>query len=224
MSAAATHEANRSCRDVLRNRHVAGLLLAAVPISVPRAVKDGDALRRPESRESGWRILRRRPVAARLLMVTFFFNFYMPIEVALPLYVRGTLDAGASALGFMWGALGVGAFIGAALVNQLRNLPQRHLLIAISGLWAVRPIVLAFVGNLAVAMLTLLLLPMAALAVLIRTLASVALPAQYVLSITRRFKASNLNHPAGLMLVPLHPGARGPHRRHSGLLLQRQTP
>ena len=27
MSAAATHEANRSYRDVLRNRHVAGLLL-----------------------------------------------------------------------------------------------------------------------------------------------------------------------------------------------------
>lgn len=44
MSAAATHEANRSCRDVLRNRHVAGLLLAAVPISVPRAVKDEVAL------------------------------------------------------------------------------------------------------------------------------------------------------------------------------------
>ena len=38
-------------------------------------------------------------------------------------------------------------------VNQLRNLPQRHLLIAIIGLWAVCPIVLAFVGNLTVAMI-----------------------------------------------------------------------
>jgi len=93
-------------------------------------------------------------MAARLLPVEFFFNFfYMPIEVALPLYVRGMLGDGASALGLMWGALGVGAFIGAALVNQLRNLPQRHLLIAIIGLWAGCPIALAFVGNLAVAMI-----------------------------------------------------------------------
>jgi MFS family permease len=129
------------------------ILLGAVLISVPRHVDDGDALRRPASHESGLRILRRRPVAARLLVVEFFFNFlYMPIEVALPLYVRGSLDSGASALGLMWGALGVGAFIGAALVNQLRHLPQRQLLIAIVGLWAVCPIVLPFVGTLAVAM------------------------------------------------------------------------
>src|SRR5262245_15014208 len=81
------------------------ILLAAVLISVPRAVKGRDARRRPASRESGWRILRRRPVAARLLLVEFFFNFfYMPIEVALPLYVRGMLGADASALGLMWGA------------------------------------------------------------------------------------------------------------------------
>ena len=129
------------------------ILLAAVLISVPRAVNDHE-LRRPASRESGWRILRRRPVAARLLVIAFLFNFlYMPIEVALPLYVRGTLGAGASALGLLWGALGVGAFIGAALVNQLRNLQQRHVLIAIIGLWAVCPIVLAFSGQLTVAMI-----------------------------------------------------------------------
>ena len=130
------------------------ILLAAVLMSVPRTAKDPDEPRRPHSHQSGWRILRRRPVAARLLIVEFFFNFfYMPIEVALPLYVRGTLDADASGLGLMWGALGVGAFVGAALANQLRNLPQRHLLIAIIGLWAMCPIALAFVGNLTVAMI-----------------------------------------------------------------------
>src|SRR5262245_31548928 len=96
---------------------------------------------------------RRRPVAARLLVVVFFFNLlYMPIEVALPLYVRGSLHAGASSLGLLWGALGVGAFIGADLVNQLRNLSQRQVLIAIIGLWALCPIVLAAVGNQFVAM------------------------------------------------------------------------
>ena len=130
------------------------ILLVAVVASVPRAVKPRDSARQAPSRESGWRILRRRPVAARLLAVEFFFNFfYMPIEVALPLYVRGTLDADASGLGLMWGALGVGAFIGAALVNQLRNLPQRHLLIAIIGLWALCPIALAFVANLTLALI-----------------------------------------------------------------------
>jgi predicted MFS family arabinose efflux permease len=130
------------------------ILLTAVLMSVPRAATDPDALRRPQSHQSGWRILRRRPVAARLLIVEFFFNFfYMPIEVALPLYVRETLDAGASGLGLTWGALGVGAFVGAALVNQLRHLPQRHLLIAIIGLWAMCPIALAVVDNLTLAMI-----------------------------------------------------------------------
>lgn len=130
------------------------ILLVAVLVSVPRAADDRDALRRPRAHESGWRILRRRPVAARLLVVEFFFNFfYMPIEVALPLYVAGTLGADASGLGLMWGALGVGAFVGAALVNQLRHLPQRHVLIAIVGLWALCPIALAFVDNLALALI-----------------------------------------------------------------------
>ena len=132
------------------------ILLIAVLVSAPRAASASDALRRPraQAHESGWRILRRRPVAARLLVVVFFFNFfYMPIEVALPLYVRGTLDAGASGLGLMWGALGAGAFVGAALVNQLRNLPQRHVLIAIIGLWAMCPIALAFVGDIPLALI-----------------------------------------------------------------------
>jgi MFS family permease len=129
------------------------ILLGATLRCVPRGTEDRDALRGPEDRQSGWRILRRRPVAARLLVVEFFFNFfYMPIEVALPLYVAGTLHAGASGLGLLWGALGAGAFLGAALVNQLRNLPQRPLLIAIIGLWALCPIGLALVGDLTAAL------------------------------------------------------------------------
>ncbi|WP_086844194.1 MFS transporter [Amycolatopsis kentuckyensis] len=121
---------------------------------VPREAGDRDALRDGGTHESGWRILRRRPVAARLLVVEFFFNFlYMPVEVALPLHVSGTLHAGASGLGVLWGALGVGAFLGAALVSRLRNLPQRPLLVAIIGLWALCPIALAVTGDLTVALL-----------------------------------------------------------------------
>jgi MFS family permease len=130
------------------------ILLAAVLLSVRRTAKEADVPRREQSHQSGWQILRRRPVAARLLFVEFFFNFfYMPIEVALPLYVGGTLGSDASGLGLMWGALGAGAFVGAAMVNQLRHLPQRHLLIAIIGLWSMCPIGLAFVGDLTLAMI-----------------------------------------------------------------------
>jgi MFS family permease len=127
------------------------VLLAAVLRSVPRTAAVRDEARRGQS---GWQILRRRPVAARLLVVVFFFNLlYMPIEVALPLYVRGGLHAGAYSLGLLWGALGVGAAAGAALTNQLRNLPQRHLLIAIIALWGLCPVALAATHNLPVAMI-----------------------------------------------------------------------
>ncbi|GAB3974591.1 hypothetical protein GCM10029978_056600 [Actinoallomurus acanthiterrae] len=129
------------------------VLLASLLWCVPRApaarAEDGPG---PE-RESGWRILRRRPVAGRLLVVVFFFNFlYMPIEVALPLYVRGTLHTGASGLGMLWTALGVGALAGAGLVDRLRNLPQRPLLITIIALWALCPIALAGVASQTAAM------------------------------------------------------------------------
>ncbi|GAB3764961.1 hypothetical protein GCM10028864_59300 [Microlunatus parietis] len=130
------------------------VLLAAVIIFVPRSIRppqpDPVDTVRPRS---GWRILRRRPAAARLLVVVFFFNLlYMPIEIALPLLVRDRLAADPSALGLLWGALGVGALIGAALVNQLRRLPQRRLLIVIIALWALCPIALAFVGSLPLAL------------------------------------------------------------------------
>ncbi|WP_440074256.1 hypothetical protein [Streptosporangium sp. OZ121] len=62
--------------------------------------------------------------------------------------MRGMPGADASAPGLLWGALGVGAFIGASPVNQLRDLPQRHVLIAIIGLWTMCPIALAHVGDL----------------------------------------------------------------------------
>lgn len=130
------------------------LLLVAVLASTRPAGRNGTPQHRGARGESGLRILRRRPVAARLLVVEFFFNFlYMPVEVALPLLVRGKLHADASGLGAMWGALGVGAFVGAALVDRLRNVGQRQLLVVIIGLWAACPIALAFVGNLPAAMI-----------------------------------------------------------------------
>ncbi|MFC7619866.1 MFS transporter [Microlunatus sp. GCM10028923] len=130
------------------------VLLAAVIIVVPRSVRPPQPDPADPARpRSGWQILLRRPVAARLLLVVFFFNLlYMPIEIALPLLVRDRLAADAAALGLLWGALGVGALVGAALVNQLRRLPQQQLLIMIIGLWALCPIALAFVGSLPLAL------------------------------------------------------------------------
>ncbi|MEU7895188.1 MFS transporter [Nonomuraea sp. NPDC049152] len=130
------------------------LLMACVLRWVPRTGAESKEPTDAQQDESGWRILRRRPVAARLLVVVFFFNFlYMPIEVALPLYVQGTLHSGASGLGLLWSSLGAGALAGAALVNLMRGLPQRHLLVAIIGLWALCPIALAAVDNLTAAMI-----------------------------------------------------------------------
>jgi hypothetical protein len=126
------------------------LLLAAVLRVAPRPAA---ARRERPAAASGWRILRRRPVAARLLVVVFFFNLlYMPIEVALPLYVRGDLSAGAAGLGLLWAALGAGAAVGAGLTNQLRGLPQRGLLVAIVGLWALCPVALAALSSLPAAL------------------------------------------------------------------------
>ncbi|WP_214325053.1 MFS transporter [Nonomuraea sediminis] len=129
------------------------ILLVSLLRCVPRTTAVRMEKESGRGRESGWRILRRRPVARRLLVVVFFFNFlYMPIEVALPLYVRESLHTGASGLGLLWTALGVGALLGAGLVDRLRGLPQRPLLIVIIALWALCPIALAGVGNQAAAM------------------------------------------------------------------------
>ena len=91
------------------------VLLAAVRLAVPavpageRAGVDTDAVS-----ASGWATLRRVPTAARLFVVVFLFNLlYMPVEVALPLLVRGPLHASGGAFGLIWTCFGAGALAGA---------------------------------------------------------------------------------------------------------------
>ncbi|MFI9385103.1 MFS transporter [Kutzneria sp. NPDC052558] len=118
------------------------LLLAAAVFVTPSTKDSVDGERLPAS---GLRILRRIPITARLLVVVFGFNlFYMPVEVALPLLVRGPLQGDGVALGLIWTALGVGALIGAALTTTLRRLPEQKLLISIIAAWAAVGILLAF--------------------------------------------------------------------------------
>ncbi|TCO55736.1 MFS transporter [Actinocrispum wychmicini] len=110
------------------------LLLAAAIVVTPQAAGsvDGESIPR-----SGLRILRRVRVTARLLVVVFGFNlFYMPIEIALPLLVRGPLGGDAVSLGLIWAGFGVGALIGAVLTGLLRKLPEQRLPVLIITAWA----------------------------------------------------------------------------------------
>ena len=122
------------------------LVLLAVP---PGTAQVGDST---SDAVSGWAILRRIPVAAWLFVVVCCFNlFYMPVEVALPLLVRGPLRASGAALGKVWTSFGIGALIGALATNQLRRLPQTTLLVAIIAGWAGCIVLLAAAPNVAVA-------------------------------------------------------------------------
>ncbi|MFI7099071.1 MFS transporter [Streptomyces sp. NPDC050161] len=127
------------------------VLLVVVALWVPAPQQeDAEADAAPAA---GWQILRSRPLLARLFVVIFFFNFfYMPVEVALPLLVRGPLDSGSAGLGLAWGAFGAGAFLGALATNYVRRVPERVVLIAIIALWGLCPLALSVAGNLPVAM------------------------------------------------------------------------
>ena len=110
------------------------LLLAAVVFVTPPTAGSVGGESIPAS---GLRILRRVPSAARLLVVVFGFNlFYMPVEVALPLLVRGPLQGDGVSLGAIWGGFGVGAVLGAMLTGLLRKLPEQRVLVSIIFGWA----------------------------------------------------------------------------------------
>jgi MFS transporter len=117
------------------------VMLAAVYFAAPVRVRPA---RQRTGSASGWRILRGKPAAARLFAVVFCFNlFYMPVEVALPLLVRGPWHGNGAALGLIWAGFGAGAVIGAVATALLRNAPRQPVLIAIIAGWAVVTFLLA---------------------------------------------------------------------------------
>ncbi|MFI7104372.1 MFS transporter [Streptomyces sp. NPDC050161] len=133
------------------------LLLVVVATVVPRPPSAGRPAPHSEKNGddhgaagpvSGWRVLRANSQAARLFVVVCCFNFfYMPVEIALPLLVRGPLDADGAGLGLLWGMFGAGAFVGALGINQLRRLPVQPTLVTAIALWALCPIGLATAGD-----------------------------------------------------------------------------
>ncbi len=125
-------------------------LLVVVLVAVPPGTSEAAEGTAPSA--SGWMILRRIPVTAWLFAVVIFFNlFYMPVEVALPLLVRGPLHASGAALGYVWTAFGVGALVGAVATDRLRRLPQTALLVTIIGAWGGCVVVLALAPDVVVA-------------------------------------------------------------------------
>jgi MFS family permease len=131
-----------------------GLSFAGLLVVVLAAIPPGtsETVRGTRGSASGWTILRRIPVAAWLFAVVFLFNlFYMPIEVALPLLVRGPLHASGAALGGIWTGFGGGALVGAIATNHLRRLPQTPLLVTIIAGWGCCVGVLAAAPNIGVA-------------------------------------------------------------------------
>ncbi|MEU9059092.1 MFS transporter [Streptomyces sp. NPDC048430] len=127
------------------------VLLVVVTVVVPPQPR---AARATRATESGWQILRRRPVASRLFIVVFFFNLtYMPVEVALPLLVRDDLHGDGTALGTIWAAFGGGALIGGALTGRLRKLPQQPVLVAVIALWGASVVLLGLSPTVPVAVL-----------------------------------------------------------------------
>ena len=84
--------------------------------------------------DSGWTVFRRTPAVAWLFLVVFCFSvFYMPIEVALPLLVKGPLNGTAAGLGIIWTGFGIGVPVGSLCTILLRRRSQTALLVTILG-------------------------------------------------------------------------------------------
>jgi len=122
------------------------VMLGAACYAVPAAPRARPAAgTRRAGPESGLRILRVIPPAARLFAVVFWFNLlYMPVEVALPLLVRGPLHGNGAALGLIWSGFGAGAVLGGVATVWLRRVPRQRLLVLIIAAWAAAVALLAF--------------------------------------------------------------------------------
>lgn len=155
-------------------------------------------------RGSGLAILRQVPFAARMLLVVFCFNaFYGPVEVALPLLVRGPLHGDGAALGRIWTAFGIGALIGALGTNRLRRLPPMAVLVGIIGGWGASVVLLAGAPDILLSAIALAIggLIWAPFTPIVYTLLQSALsPAQQQPIITLWGAGASVAMPCGLLL------------------------
>ncbi|GHF01956.1 hypothetical protein GCM10014715_67570 [Streptomyces spiralis] len=133
---------------VLAGDAVSYLYLALV---TARVRGDGTVERRPAVplRRSG-RTLARHPELMGLLALTFvFYLLYGPIEVAVPVLVAERMGGDPTALGWIWGAFGVGAVTGTWVTGTLRRLPLWPTALAIVAGWGLAILPFAHFGTLA---------------------------------------------------------------------------
>ncbi len=98
------------------------------------------------------RTLTRYPGLIGLLALSFVFNLlYGPIEVAVPVFVADRLGGNPALLGWIWGAFGVGAVIGALITGTLRRLPLWPTVLAIVAGWGLAMLPVAEFGTFAAA-------------------------------------------------------------------------
>jgi MFS family permease len=98
------------------------------------------------------RTLVRYPGLLGLMGLSFMFNLlYGPIEVALPVFVSVRLGGNPAMLGWIWGAFGVGAVIGALVTGTVRRLPLWPTALAIVAGWGLAVLPVAEFGTLAAA-------------------------------------------------------------------------
>lgn len=133
---------------VLAGDAVSYLYLAFV---AARVRVDGTVGRRPPVplRRTG-RTLARHPELVGLLALTFvFYLLYGPIEVAVPIFVVDQMGGDPTVLGWIWGAFGVGAVIGALVAGTLRRLPLWPIALTIVAGWGLAILPFAQFGTLA---------------------------------------------------------------------------
>jgi predicted MFS family arabinose efflux permease len=133
---------------VLAGDAVSYLYLALV---AARVRGDGTAVRRAAVplRRTGAALVR-HPGLVGLLALTFvFYLLYGPIEVAIPVFVADRMGGDPTMLGWIWGAFGVGAVIGALVTGAVRRLPLWPTALAIVAGWGLAILPFAQFGTLA---------------------------------------------------------------------------
>ncbi len=100
------------------------LVLAGMLASIKTASALVSGPEKSRSRATSLVLLKYPSVAILTGMSAAFFFAYGPTEAALPLFVKNTHHAGALGLGIVWGAVGIGAALGSALVGPLSKVAK----------------------------------------------------------------------------------------------------
>ena len=105
---------------------VGSLLMLPIPDRRPRKAEEPSFM---ADLVDGFRLSWRQPELKALLFLAGAAWFLLTVLVTLePLFVKEVLHRGVEALGFLWSAHGVGAFLGAIAVSRLRRASGREVL------------------------------------------------------------------------------------------------